>query len=244
MAEAKAEAPVPAPKRKVPGARKIRGVKGAGVCGDDDGAGAGSAAAPIEILSIDPAEDEGFATSGTEGGKPQASPSARRDRSPTRRGAGRPDRGGDRSVGGERWTMRKPASPLSSPLRPITNYTSEGDRPARTKAKVGPTVFVGGKCCCVCSEVACSVFAAARRIMDRFAVNSCSLSRQGAFFLHLLTSMRAARRLYNSTPQTVPGGRPQHTFSKAPTFFGVGPFWHAMVSRLTVYGPVLPSLRR
>ncbi|CAM9154423.1 unnamed protein product, partial [Scytosiphon promiscuus] len=46
--------------------------------------------------------------------RPQPSPSARRDRSPTRRGAGRPD----------------------SPLRPITNYTSEGDRPPRTKSKV------------------------------------------------------------------------------------------------------------
>lgn len=154
-AGAGARAPMPVPKRKLPAARKTRGARGAGGGGAGGGDSAGSAPAPFEILITDPAEDEGFATSGTEGGRHQASPSARRDRSPTRRGAGRPDREGDRSVVGSRSAMRKPVSPLSSPLRSITNYTSEGDRPARTKAKVGTELLRMGVAACVCNEVAC-----------------------------------------------------------------------------------------
>ncbi|CAM9445984.1 unnamed protein product, partial [Hapterophycus canaliculatus] len=138
-AEEDKEARAPAPKRKVPAGRKTRTAKQAG------GGGSGTAVAPIEILTDEASGEEGgVGTSGTERRRrPHASPSARRDRSPTRRGAGRPDRWADRGGGGGGGgaaagsaAARKPSSPLSSPLRPITNYTSEGDRPPRTKAKV------------------------------------------------------------------------------------------------------------
>lgn len=130
--EEEIEARAPAPKRKVPAGRKTRAARQA--------SGAGTAAAPIEILAVEGAsggEEECVVTSsGTDRRRRhQASPSARRERSPTRRGAGRPDTWADRGTGGSA-AARKPSSPLSSPLRPITNYTSEGDRPPRTKAKV------------------------------------------------------------------------------------------------------------
>eukprot|EP00903_Cladosiphon_okamuranus_P011726 g11026.t3 len=122
-APARAPAPAPAPRRKTPAARKTRAARGCG---------AGSAALPIEIGG----EGEGFISSDGEVGRPRASPSARRsrDRSPLRRGSGRPDRRTDRGNSGS--ATRNPSSPLSSPLMPITNYTSEGDRQTRTKAKV------------------------------------------------------------------------------------------------------------
>ena len=139
-----AEAPEPAiaSRRKAPAARKTRAARGYG---------AGSAAAPIEIVG----EEKGFISSDAEGGRVQASPTARRnrDRSPSRRGAGRPDRWADRGGGGG--GARKPSSPLSSPLRPITNYTSEGDRQPRTRAKVRgwrDDGWVGECACYACGE--------------------------------------------------------------------------------------------
>lgn len=143
-----AEAPEPAiaSRRKAPAARKTRAARGYGA-----GSGSGSAAAPIEIVG----EEEGFISSDAEGGRVQASPTARRnrDRSPSRRGAGRPDRWADRGGGGG--GARKPSSPLSSPLRPITNYTSEGDRQPRTRAKVRgwrDDGWVGECACYACGE--------------------------------------------------------------------------------------------
>lgn len=154
-AVAEAEAPAPAPRRKAPAARKTRGA----VRGADAGSGSGSAAVPIEIAGEEEEDQEegDFVTSDAEGGEARALPSTRRDRSPPRRGAGRPDRWADRGAGGAGGggpTARKPSSPLSSPLRPITNYTSEGDRPPRTKAKVRRRLFALRGCCCVRCEVA------------------------------------------------------------------------------------------
>ncbi|CBN78046.2 conserved unknown protein (Partial), partial [Ectocarpus siliculosus] len=131
------DAPAPAPKRKVPAARKTRAARRAGA----GGAGGASDSAVISEIS-GTGQEEGVVA---EGGRPRASSSSqqsvRRERSPTRRGAGRPERWADRGGGGES-AGRGPSSPLSSPLRPITNYTSEGDRPPRTKAKVA-----GAKTC-------------------------------------------------------------------------------------------------
>ena len=126
------EAVVVAPKRKGAAAavRKTRATRGGG--------GSAVAAAAAENKGV-AGEEEGVASSGTD--RQQASSTARRDRdrSPAKRAAGRPERGADRASA----FPRKPSSPLQSPLRPITNYSSEGDRSQqRGAAKVSNKPYV------------------------------------------------------------------------------------------------------
>lgn len=133
----KAATAVPAPKRKGPAARRCRAAR-------SGGNGGGDAAAALDGRV---ACEESVVSSGAE--LQQMSPTGRRDRSPARRAAGRPERWADRTA-----STKKPSSPLQSPLRPITNYTSEGDRSQRSKTKV--THFSGRLRCdvdarsCVC----------------------------------------------------------------------------------------------
>lgn len=113
-------APKIIPRRKAPVARKARSVRGVGNT---------SGLLEISVLGED---DDVVVTSGTERQR-QVSPTSHRDRSPARKGAGRPERSADRSSG-----VRRVSTPVQSPLRPITNYTSEGDRASRgNKGKVG-----------------------------------------------------------------------------------------------------------